>query len=297
VRRLAIILCFCLAAAATRWLRLDAFADHQRAEHYEDVYYLPPAHWLPVMSLGYTSALADLLWCRTLVYFGEEIGVRGSVRHLFNYTDAVLALDPDFRAAYRWASTGILYRPVAATLEEGLQGAEYLRRAVARWPNDGELRWEFGSYLRFELAPMLKKDPSAKDRVLAESATHLHVAALKGAGPPWLALNNSTLLNRLGQKEQAIHQLEEVYATVNDDETRTAIRERIASLRSETYAAALGVAIEQFDRERATNFPYMEEDLFLLVGLKVSPGYARAVADHFGPAREAGTTGGDEAAP
>src|SRR4051812_14264963 len=99
VRKVGFILGVCLLAAAIRWTRLQAFADHQQAQRYEDVYYLPPAEWLPAMSLGYTSALADLLWCRTLIYFGEEIGARGAVRHLFQYTDAVLALDPDYRSA------------------------------------------------------------------------------------------------------------------------------------------------------------------------------------------------------
>lgn len=275
-------LCLALVAlgALTRSVRLQAFDQHLRSQRYEDVYYLPPAEWLPVLSLGYTSALADLLWCRSLVYFGEELGQRGPVRHLFQYTDAILTLAPEFRAPYRWAATGIMYRPVDPTFEEGLRGADYLRRAVARWPQDGELHWDLGSFLKFELPP-LTKDPKQKERLHEEAATHLHIAAIKGAGPPWLALNNSTLLTKLGRKEQAIRQLEEVYATVNDEQTRAAIAHRLAELRSETYVEALQVAAAQFEAEHAAAFPYLSSDLFFLVGEPLAARHLRDVAAHF----------------
>lgn len=288
-KRIAIVVALCLVAAVTRSLRLSAFDQHQRAQRYEDTYYLPPARWMPVVSLGYTTAAADLLWCRLLVYFGEELGAHGAVKNLFQYTDAIVTLDPKFRAAYRWAATGIVYRPVPPTLEEALQGAEYLKRAVAIWPNDGELRWDLGSFLRFEVVPLVKNDPARKDRLLAEAAPHLHIAGLKGAGPPWLALNNASLLTKLGKKEQAIRQLEEVYPTVNDDETREAIKQRLTQLRSESYAEAIQVAVEQFESERQANYPYLSADMFLLVGPKVAPTFPRNVATRFEPEEQQDT--------
>ncbi len=279
-RRLGTVIALVALAFALRSVRLSAFADHQSSQRYEDVYYLPPPEWLPVMSLGYESALADLIWCRGLVYFGEELGARGPARHLVQYTDAILQLAPDLRAAYRWVSIGLVYRPVAATLEDFELGAQYLRRAVQRWPNDGGLRWDLGSYLRFEMAPHIE-DPREKDRVLEESAAHLHVAAVKGSGPPWLALNNSTLLNRLGQKELAIRQLEEVYTTVNDEETREQIRTRLAQLRTETYVEAIQAASEAFEAEHEANFPYVSSDMFLILGPRTTGRYAQDVAQHF----------------
>ncbi len=282
--RFVAVLALCFVALAARTLRLQAFAAHQDAERHEDVYYLPPPDWLPTMSFGYTSALADLLWCRSLVYFGEELAHRSPAKNVLRYTDAILALDPTLRAAYRWAATGIGYRLVPPTVEEVTQASEYLKRAVERWPNDGELRWDLASYLRFELGPRLSDDPARKERVLAEAVPHMHAAVLKGAGPPWLALNNATLLSKLGQKEHAIRQLEEVYPTLNDEAVRAQIRQRLAQLRSDSYAEAVQVAAEQFEEERQANFPYLDGDLFLLVGPKVAPAYPSAVANLFAPA-------------
>jgi len=283
VTRIVAVLALCLLAFAARTLRLQAFAAHQHGQRHEDIYYLPPPDWLPSMSFGYTSALADLLWCRSLVYFGEELAQKSPAKNLLQYTDAILALDPTFRAAYRWAATGIGFRLVPPTVEEVTQASEYLKRAVERWPQDGELRWDLASYLRFELAPRLSADPVRRDRVLAEAVPHMHVAVLKGAGPPWLALNNATLLSKLGQKEHAIRQLEEIYPTLNDEAVRAQVRDRIAQLQSESYAEAIQVAAGQFERERAENFPYLDGDMFLLVGPKVAPSYPAFVGDRFAP--------------
>lgn len=268
-------------ALAVRTLRLAAFAQHRAGQHYEDIYYLPNAAWLPVLSLGFRQALADLIWCKSLVYFGEELGHRGQVQYVFAYTDAVLALDPSFRSAYVWVATAAIYRPVAVSLENGLRAARYLERATQRWPDDGELQWDYGSLLRFELAP-LETDRAKKRALLERAAPHLEAAARLGAGPPWLALNNAELLNKLGRTEQAIHQLEELRGTVQDDEVKRDIDRRLEQLRRETYVQAAQVAIDDFEQAHARSYPFLSPGLFLWVGDKpAADGYDRFIADGF----------------
>jgi hypothetical protein len=270
MRRLAqafLLLVLVAGCYLTRELRLTAFHWHLESQSYEDRYYLPPAGWLPLMSLGYHAALADLIWCRSLIYFGEELVHKGTAKFAFEYTDAVLALDPDFRSAYAWISTAILYRATDVSYEEGLRATGYLKRAVARWPNDGELHWRYGSVLRFELAPLLEEGPE-KEHLIYLSAPHLATAASLGAGPAWLALNSSALLARVGKKEQAIRHLEEVYGTVQDDLTKQRIEAQLSSLRSEAFVEALRTANVEFDRARRASFPYMSAGMFMLVGAK-----------------------------
>jgi hypothetical protein len=217
-----------------------------------------------------------------MVYFGEELGQRGAVKFVFDYTDAVIALDPDFRQAYRWAAVAAVSRPVEFTLAEGLRGAEYLKRAIARWPSDGELHWDYGALLRFTLAPVTPAG-AEKDRLLDLAAPHLATAASLGAGPPWLALRSSALLERLGHTEEAIRHLEGVYGTVQDDRTKRAIESRLAALRSEAFVEAFKTANVQFERSRSESFPYLSPGLFMLVGPKLDTRWPELVERRFLP--------------
>jgi len=271
-----------LLAWGVRELRLVAFASHFGSQRYENVYYLPPAHWLPLLSFGYHEALADLIWCRSLVYFGEEMGQRGPIKFVFDYTDAVIALDPEFKHAYRWAAVAGVSRPVEFSLDEGLRGAGYLERAVERWPNDGELHWEYGALLRFELAPLVPPGKE-KEQLLERAAPHLMSAASLGAGPPWLALNSATLLERLGRTEQLIHHLEEVFATAQDERTKRQIESRLTALRSQAFVEALKTANAQFERSRSEAFPYLSPGLFMLVGPTLDAHWPELVERRFLP--------------
>jgi tetratricopeptide (TPR) repeat protein len=280
---------------AGRELRLVVFQQHQDSQRYEDIYYLPPADWLPVLSAGFRAAAADLIWCRSLVYFGEQLVHRGAVKYAFDYTDAVLALDPDFRAAYEWIATAALYKPTDVSLADGQRAAAYLKRALVRWPSDGQLHWRYGSVLRFELAPMLPLG-AEKDRLIAEATPHLATAASLGAGPPWLALNSSSLLLRLGKTEQAIRHLEEVYGTVQDDMAKKRIEEELAQLRSHAFVEALKTANAEFEQSRRASYPYLTRGLYFLVGDKQERAWATQVAQRFMPPVQAFVATPDEAA-
>jgi tetratricopeptide (TPR) repeat protein len=250
---------------AMRATRLAVMAQHRSAQHYEDTYYLPRAEHLPLLSLGFQPALADLLWCKSLVYFGEEVIHRGIVHYLFQYTDAILALDPTLRSAYSWVPTAAMFRPGQVSREDGLHAASYLERAVKRWPDDGELRWDYGSLLQFELAPR-ERDPARKRALLERAAPQLELAARMGAGPAWLALNSAELLNKLGRTEQAIRHLEELRATVSEPAVQSEIDRKLKALRTHSYLEAVDTAEQQFEEARLRSYPYLSSGLYLFVG-------------------------------
>jgi len=117
-----------------------AAAERDATESYEDIYYLPPPGWLPVFSLGHRQALADLIWMRALIYFGEEMGERGAMRHVFDYGEAIIRLDPDFRRVYRWIGMAGIYRPNAVSEADTRRAMSFLERGVARFPEDLHVR-------------------------------------------------------------------------------------------------------------------------------------------------------------
>lgn len=255
-----------LSAVTASELRTHAHDEYQAAQTYEAVYYLPPSEWLPVFSLNWDEAAASLLWMRALVYFGEEFVHGGDVSHVYRYADAMLALDPDFAAVYRWVGVAGLYRPVAITPDDVERAVQIMERGAERFPEDGELAWSLGAALVFELAPLHEDDEEAADRARARGLPHLMRAARLGAAPEWMGLANSALMMHLGRNEQAVRHLEETYHHVDDPELRARITERIRGLREQARADALVAIVSELESKRRRDFPYLSADLFILVG-------------------------------
>ena len=247
-------------------LRANASATFVAHQTYEDVYYLPPTSWLKPLSLGFHDALADLIWMRALVYFGDEIMHHGTVAHAFDYTEAMIELAPDMRPAYSWIATSGLYHSGGTiTAADAERVASILERGLRVFPDDGELEWELGATYSYELPPLLT-DEAARVRAKARGLPHLQRAARLGAGPPWLALSNATQLIRLGQAERALAHLEEMYATVTDEDARAEMAARIAQLRSDAYAEAFERANREAEASRLRDYPYLSPTMFLFVG-------------------------------
>ncbi|HEY8431584.1 MAG TPA: hypothetical protein VIL20_24560 [Sandaracinaceae bacterium] len=252
-------------ALANDALRARSHASFASGQRYEDIYYLPPPGALRYLSLGWDEALADLIWLRALVYFGDELVHQGQVRHVFDYTEAMLALDPRFAAVYRWVGMAALYRPVAVPVEDMERAIAIMERGARLFPNDGRLAWDLGATLVFELAPHLE-DPEEKDRVRERGLPHLQRAVRLGAAPPWAALTNASLLSHLGRTEQAARHLEEMYLAIDDEQTRARIAERIRTLRARAEAEAFVAAMRELEERHRESFPYVSPSLFLLLG-------------------------------
>ena len=248
--------------------RRAAQAHYAATERYEDVYYLPPPRWLKVLSLGYDEALADLVWIRALVYFGTELRHRGAVRHVFRYGEAIVSLDPDFRRVYRWVAMAATYHTGHVTLDQARRAAAFVRRGAERFPDDGQLAWETGAMLVYELAPWLDEQGRHEEarRAREQGAPFLATAARLGAGPPWIAMANARLFARLGRLELAAAHLAEMLALTDDPDERERIAARLDALRDAARVEALRRAIDQLDRRRQRDYPWLPLDLYLLVG-------------------------------
>lgn len=258
-------ICFLLPAVSwlvmmQRSISMDRYITHQ---HYEAQYYLPSAESLAILSLGHREALADLVWMKALVYFGDELRHRGEVSFVYRYADAILHLDPDFRRAYRWVGVAGLYRPNETPIEEMRPALDFLRRGAARFPDDADMAWDLGSTLLYEIAPL--SSPDEQEALRAEAIEHLVVAVRGGAAPPWVALSNLTHLRQLGQLDRAAAHLREAYALADDDETRTQIAGRLAEIEGATAASSLQIAHERLVERWRSERPWVPFEFFWLV--------------------------------
>lgn len=263
-------------SAFTHSARMQAMNRFVQAERYEDIYYLPPPTWLGVMSLGHREAFADLVWMKGLVYVGDEFREDGGMHNVFRYADAMITLDPDFRRAYEWTGVAGLYRPTESTREEIETTIEFLRLGVERFPSDGELKWDLGTTLMYELARHL--DGEEEEAVRREATQQMVEAARLGAGPAYLALSNATQLLRQGEIDTAIRHLEEMYPLIDSEETQAAILSELSRLRGAAEAEAVQAARESFANEWLDAYPWMPSALYMHLGPRpvVSPGYLPA---------------------
>ena len=275
------LLCILGLALAADRVRAGAQQHFLQTQTYEDVYYLPPKQYLVLGALGYRAALADLIWMKALVYYGEELSHRGDVKNLYRYGDAVLALDPDFKRVYRWIANCALYRTGEITVNDARAAIRYLEVAMRRFPDDGELAWELGANYTYELAPMLTDDEEKK-AARRTGLDYLELAVRRKAGPSWLVLQTAGELHALGRVEQAIRHLEDVYATTTDAQVRTRIEQRLMTLRSQAYAEAMRRTSVELEEARKRNFPYLDTTLYLLVGPRPPVGGDAWLASGFG---------------
>ena len=83
----------------------DAWAPPPEAE--DEIRYLPSGDSLRAMSLGFEEVLADLLWVKAVLLFGERYGDGDESWYpwMFHMTDLATELDPQFRAAYKMGGT------------------------------------------------------------------------------------------------------------------------------------------------------------------------------------------------
>jgi hypothetical protein len=262
---LASVLALLVLGIASDRLRAGAHDRYTSAQRYEDIYYLPPADWLRVFSLGYDEALADLIWMRALVYFGQEFEHEGHVQYVFEYAEAIEALDPHFLSLYRWIGMSGLYRPQAITPDDIERSVAFMERGARIYPEDGQLAWSIGAALVFELPPLLDDD-EAIGRAHERGSPYLMTAVRLGAAPEWAAFSNLDMLARIGRQEQAARHLEELYEQTDDPLMRERIASRIRALRERAEADAFLGAMRELDAARARDYPYLPPALYLFVG-------------------------------
>jgi hypothetical protein len=254
-----------MLAAVGTLARMPAAARFLEVTTYEDRYYLPPPAWLELFCLGHREAAADLVWIRTLVYYGEELVHQGNEVHVFDYIESTIALDPDFAAPYRTVATLAIYRAQGVTPEDVERAAALMEAGAARFPNDGVLAWRTGATLAFELPPMLHGHPAEQEQARARALPYLVRAAELGAAPPYAMFTNATMLERVGRAEEAATHLEEMYALTQDPATRAEIAQHIQHLRSGAFADAFVDENQRFEDAWGRQMPYAPAALYDLV--------------------------------
>lgn len=175
---------------------------------------VPPPPNLEVMTLGFASQMADLLWIRAIQdfdYCEQEIAkhkCRGN-SWLYQMLDTITRLDPPFRMPYALGPLAL------SVVINDMEGASALfDKAVQQFPNDGKILYRAGYHALLEEKNELK------------AAERFDQAASNGA-PLWLKGLAGRLYNKSGRPEDVQRLIDEMSASEENKWIAERIRKKI----------------------------------------------------------------------
>ncbi|MFO0735777.1 MAG: hypothetical protein U0270_07855 [Labilithrix sp.] len=222
---------------------------------------LPPAAHVKRMSLGYHSALVDVLWAKLLVEQGLHFQDKRRFEALPSYLDAIIELEPRFTPVYEYVDTLLLFQYLPGGDREAHLARSYLERGTRERPYDHRVWLHYGQYLAF-LAPSFLSDKAEAERWRTDGAIALARAVDLGADAD-RGLAASTILDKAGERKAAIAQLQRHYALTDDPDTRRQIRLKLERMNATVEAEGSINEVEQLWRG---HYPFLSRGEVLLIG-------------------------------
>ena len=233
----------------------------------DDVFLLPPPAQLRASTLGYRAAAADLLWAKLILEYGLHWQEKRPFPESTRYIDGVLAVEPTFPPLYEFVDTILAYPPPPGGTEEDVRKARaYLEQGTRERPYDATVWLRYGQFIAF-LAPSFLKDEQEIDRWRVEGAKAIAHAVELGSDTQ-RALAATSILDRAGERDAAISQIQRAYAVTDDPTIREEMLLRLKKLQATAEAEE---AISVVDREWHARYPFLTRGAALLIGPRQSP--------------------------
>jgi len=257
-----------ITALAVNRLRAPLNAAFLGTKNQDDVYTLPPPGQLNAMSLGYRSALADMIFAHVLVSSGIHFQEKRGFEFVGKYIEAVNSLDPKFELPYRMADGLLTLQAKPVTVEAYRQARRILERGMAEFPYRQGIWTSAGMFLAY-LGPTgnIEGDELA-DWKLAGGRALARSCELVGSQdtPPQQCIMAAGLLTKAGEATAARQFIERMLA-VNDDPE---VRKYMSALLEQKVGAderdRLHERRERFKRAWNTDLPFVSRGAVLAIG-------------------------------
>lgn len=263
MKRSLAILSLCLSVATATAGHLLAAGERAKIPPEDDILFVPSAEALRFLSLGQRELLADLVYLRAVIYFGNATLVTKNFDALVPMIESAIELDPHWKTPYRWGGTATMYNGMPITEVGILESNRFLRDGIAHFPDDWEMPFMLGCNLLFEMHPT---DPAEKQKLTAEGASYIQRASLVAGAPPWTALLAATILRKEGRQDAALRHLEQVYYSTTDEETRKEVRNRLISLKTSIDFERETKERTAFQQRWHDTLPFVSETMFVILG-------------------------------
>lgn len=175
--------------------------------------YIPTGKLLPYLSFGHDQLLADLLWLKTILYFGHHYVTDRNYPYLYHLLEIITDLDPRFAEPYLFG--GIVLSMEGDAIEESNL---ILEKGMRNLPQN----WRFPFFLGFNHWYYLD------DR--AQAAEYISMASRLDGAPPYLPRLAATLYSEVGRRDAALSFLRELYRQTRDERIRDQITKKLNKL-------------------------------------------------------------------
>lgn len=285
---LALVLLPVLAAALVIALvRGPLAATHHRVKETADVYGLPPPRELVALSLGYRSALADLLWAHVLVSQGLHNEEHRRFGNLVRLLDSINELEPTYRNPYIYADALITFQAAETPRDEVVAARAIMERGTKARPLDGDIWLAAGEFVAFVAPGTYLTDPAEQAQWRIDGARMLARAAELGGGNAsisWQALGGANLLSRNGERDAAIRFLRRTLAVTDDRELKDKIEAQLKRLLFEERDDIFHRLEEGVREVRHDDLPQVSRMEYMIVGPPRDPAYCAGTAHTGEPA-------------
>ena len=265
---LSVIALVVLAGAIVNRVRQPLNAVFLATKIRDDVYTLPPPGQVVTLSLGYRSALADLIFAHVLVSSGIHFQEKRSYEFVGKYIEAVNALDPKFEAPYRMADGLLTLQAKPVSIDSYRQARRILEHGLAEFPFSQELWASAGQFLAY-LGPTGEiKGQELDDWKLAGARALARSCELVGSNepPPHQCIGAAGLLTKSGAAA-ASRQFIERMLLLNDDPK---VREFMNALLEKSLGAdereRVRTRREAFKQAWSADLPFVTRGALLTIG-------------------------------
>jgi hypothetical protein len=274
-----------LASAAAVSAVRGSLADiHHHVKEESDVYVLPPPDQVETLSLGYRSAVVDLLWSHVLVSQGLHTFEKRRFENLSLFLDSINELEPTFRPPYVLADALFTFQGFEPSHEEVVKARAVMERGARELPFDGEIWLTMGQFVAFIAPSSYLTDEQEQQQWRLEGAKMLARAAELGgenANRTWQTLGAAGIFHRAGERDAEIRLRLRALAVTDDLELKDRLTRELGKLLSEEQKeTSINLEKKRVELWRR-DLPFASKSMMLLLGPPVEPARC-AGPDHEG---------------
>jgi tetratricopeptide (TPR) repeat protein len=248
----------------------------KNAKDHHDVSALPKPKYLVAMSLGYRSALADLIFAHVLVWSGIHISEHRRFETAADYLTAVNELDPKYATPYYFADTLLTLQAAKSTLVDYQAARAILERGMKERPYDMQLWLSAGQFMAY-VAPHhvgeLAGPAVAEEWKLEGARRMLRSCELVGKNEdaPYHCVAGASLLSRAGEFEALRGFVERTVAINDNPDVQRMALSSLERAYADEQKHRLELRRERYEQVRRAGLAFVSKNRLLIVGPTSTP--------------------------